>query len=950
MRDVFISYSRKDKSFVEKLHWSLETHDRDTWVDWDDIPLTGEWWSEIQRGIEEANTFVFVLSPDSLASSVCGDEITHATRHNKRLIPIVYRDVDVTRVHPALQPVQWILFRESDPFQQRFEELLTAMDRDLEHVRSHTRLELRAIEWRDQQRNESFVLRGDDLSAAEIWLQHGELKEPKPTELQRDYIRASRSTEEAMQIVLKAGQKAKRLVRVGFGVLALTLLGSVGVGWWSSRLLAEAQAGIRLERDGAVALKRFEFDQTEGLLLAMRSGFELQTWVHHKSLEQYPAINPTLALQSILDNSQETRLQHQGFVQALALSPDGKQIATTEMQISTTGGEDIIRIWDSAGKQLSKLKGHQGSVYGIAFSPDGKQIATAGKDGIARIWDSAGKLLRELKGHQGTVYDVTFSPDDEQIATAGDDGTARIWDSTGKLLRELKSRPGRIWRVVFSPDGKQIATAGNDGTARIWDSAGKPLRELRGHQGSVYGIAFSPDGKQIATAGNDGTARIWDSAGKPLRELRGHQAPVYGVVFSSDGKRIASAAKNNNILESNDGIARIWDTTGKQLREFKGPPDSGWAVALSPDGDPITIVGRDGAARIRTSVGMQFSELKGHQGRIWTIGFSSDGKRIATSGIDGTARVWDISGKQLNSFKTRSKFARMVFSPDGQRIATIAEDSIVRIWDSTGRQLREFKLREFKGEQATIRDVAVSLNGERIATMGVADGGQVTDPKKANTTVKIWDITGKQLGELKGHQGLVLAVIFSSDGSQIATKSLDDSVRVWDITGKQLGELKGHGIVGNMSFSPDGKQIATSSNDGTVRIWDTTGKQLGELKGHQGGDLTAIFSPDGKRIATSSNDGITRIWDITGKQLAQFNQGYPITFSPDWKTIAIATTPLGSKDQIVRLYPVDLNLDSLLKRACQRLKYYILYNPDLRDDRSRCEAHLGETWIDDRQN
>ena len=63
-RDVFISYSRRDKGFVQILNEALE-RSYNTWVDWEDIKPTTEWWEEIKAGIEEAHTFIFVISPDS---------------------------------------------------------------------------------------------------------------------------------------------------------------------------------------------------------------------------------------------------------------------------------------------------------------------------------------------------------------------------------------------------------------------------------------------------------------------------------------------------------------------------------------------------------------------------------------------------------------------------------------------------------------------------------------------------------------------------------------------------------------------------------------------------------------------------------------------------------------------------------------------------------------------
>ena len=68
MNEVFISYSRKDTTFVRKLDARLREEGWDPWVDWEGIPLSADWWSEIEQGIEGADAFVFIISPDSVAS------------------------------------------------------------------------------------------------------------------------------------------------------------------------------------------------------------------------------------------------------------------------------------------------------------------------------------------------------------------------------------------------------------------------------------------------------------------------------------------------------------------------------------------------------------------------------------------------------------------------------------------------------------------------------------------------------------------------------------------------------------------------------------------------------------------------------------------------------------------------------------------------------------------
>ncbi|HEY9298606.1 MAG TPA: toll/interleukin-1 receptor domain-containing protein, partial [Phormidium sp.] len=165
MTDIFISYSRKDKDFVKSLHQTFIKLQHDVWVDWEDIPLTADWKQEIFTGIEGTDNFIFILSPDSIKSQYCGEELEYAIKNHKRLIPVVYRDVNPQDVHPTLAALNWIFIRNDDDFHSNFQKLLETIDTDLDHVRIHTRLLKRAIEWDSKKRDSSFLLRGTDLKA-----------------------------------------------------------------------------------------------------------------------------------------------------------------------------------------------------------------------------------------------------------------------------------------------------------------------------------------------------------------------------------------------------------------------------------------------------------------------------------------------------------------------------------------------------------------------------------------------------------------------------------------------------------------------------------------------------------------------------------------------------------------------------------------------------------------
>ncbi len=192
--DAFISYSRKDKIFVQRVHDALIEHQKELWVDWEDIPLTSDWWTEIEEGIEATHAFVFIISPDSVSSKVCHQEIEHAIKHNKRLIPIVYRET--TDIPYPLSHLNWIFCRETDNFEAAFANLLAVMNTDLEWVKRHTRLIRRAVEWEQKGRNDSYLLRGDDLAEAEQHLGQPD-RQPTLTSLQQEYIVTSQQKQAA---------------------------------------------------------------------------------------------------------------------------------------------------------------------------------------------------------------------------------------------------------------------------------------------------------------------------------------------------------------------------------------------------------------------------------------------------------------------------------------------------------------------------------------------------------------------------------------------------------------------------------------------------------------------------------------------------------------------------------------------------------------------------------
>jgi len=268
MADVFISYSRKDIEFAQRIHQELEARDREPWVDWQDIPPTSEWLDEVYAGIQAADTFLFIISPDSVVSEICTLEIEHAIQHNKRLVPVVLHDVEDDQVHSAMSAHNWVFLREEDDFEANLELLIDALDTDLEYVKEHTRLLTRAIEWDQNNRIRGLALSKQELQVAERWLTQGLSIEPKPTDLHGEYVGFSRTAVDRLQRLVISSVTVAFVLVLGLSVFSLIKSNQAKKAQERAEKIARISKSQAL---AAFALAEMETDPELSLLLATES-------------------------------------------------------------------------------------------------------------------------------------------------------------------------------------------------------------------------------------------------------------------------------------------------------------------------------------------------------------------------------------------------------------------------------------------------------------------------------------------------------------------------------------------------------------------------------------------------------------------------------------------------------------------------------------------------------
>src|SRR5919198_208748 len=190
MAKLFVSYSRKDSATAHKLIEAFKSIQQDVWVDWESIPTAVYWLEQIFRGIEASDAFIFLISPDSIASEVCKVEIARAALNNKRIIPIVVRDVVPNDSPETIRKLNWTYIRETDNFDEGLAKVKTAIELDLDWLEEHRRLQVRSLEWH-RKKDPSLLLRGRDLRNARHMIATATSKDPTPTDLQKTFIEYS---------------------------------------------------------------------------------------------------------------------------------------------------------------------------------------------------------------------------------------------------------------------------------------------------------------------------------------------------------------------------------------------------------------------------------------------------------------------------------------------------------------------------------------------------------------------------------------------------------------------------------------------------------------------------------------------------------------------------------------------------------------------------------------
>jgi formylglycine-generating enzyme required for sulfatase activity len=222
---VFMSYSRRDSTeFVDELVAGLGLAGFAPFLDRHDI-AAGEKWQERLGGlIEQTDTVVFVISPESVKSERCTWEVERTLQQSKRLLPVVYKAVPEADIPEQLRARQFVRFDGGAGFARPLGQLAEALHQDIEWIREHTRFGELAARWEMRGRPESLLLRGEDVTAAQAWAESRKTDAPGITDGMRAFIAASK---DADRIALTKSNAAQRRVLRMQALVIVLLVGLI---------------------------------------------------------------------------------------------------------------------------------------------------------------------------------------------------------------------------------------------------------------------------------------------------------------------------------------------------------------------------------------------------------------------------------------------------------------------------------------------------------------------------------------------------------------------------------------------------------------------------------------------------------------------------------------------------------------------------------------------------
>lgn len=183
----------------------------------------------------------------------------------------------------------------------------------------------------------------------------------------------------------------------------------------------------------------------------------------------------TISGQSVIQSTTVFDRGESSLTGPVAFGLDDSVIAVA----TNSGG---LLVFDAASGQLkATIPAHKKAIRALAVSPDGRLIATAGDDRVIQLLDlKTYQRAAELSGHTDTVWSLEWLPKANRLLSGGKDSTVRVWDpQLGQELCIATTVTGSALDIAVSEDERMVAVTTEYGVRLLCaDSIGSRLADV----------------------------------------------------------------------------------------------------------------------------------------------------------------------------------------------------------------------------------------------------------------------------------------------------------------------------------------------------------------------------------------------------------------------------------------------------------------------------------------
>ncbi|MBP87596.1 MAG: hypothetical protein CMJ64_12870 [Planctomycetaceae bacterium] len=535
-----------------------------------------------------------------------------------------------------------------------------------------------------------------------------------------------------------------------------------------------------------------------------------------------------------------TLLGHEASIRALAFSADGARLVSG-------AADKSARIWDlndSKFPELVRFNGHGGEVTAVAFNSNATQVVSGSADKTLKLWNAIDAVeIKDFAGHAGAIVGVAFDSGNQPVSASADK-TIRTWNAgNGQQVRAITD-PQPLSSLAITRDRARIAVAGADKAVRVYQlNNGQKLASLEGHTSAVTSLAFSADGTRlVSTTATDATT--WDAVSGRLleivptdglasaayvtdvnmlvtvtaqqverralrfvRAMNGLKQVVTSLAFHPNGQVVYAS--------SLDGTLRGFNATNGQQTFSANHGVPIHDAALSPNGQFLVSAGEDKVIKVWNSANGAASAptpLQGFTAPLSSVAFTADGTRVvggsaaptnevlafefatrtleqgfvghtdaiqaivdleadsfATLSADGSLRSWPLLAVKKLAAHTQPVTSLAVLPTDRKQLFSASKDGTIRHWNTeTGQQIRQFN------HGAPIQSIAVRPDGQRVASAS------------SNNSVRLWNVNGQQIAEMRGDLRAKTVVTRLTQDQTAATAKRDAAKQDFEAAEKDL--------------------------------------------------------------------------------------------------------------------------------------------------------------------